>query len=159
MDESIAEHIERNRREESGYRKPMGGSVRRGSRHWRTKSSSTRSGQSSTKSGKEDFLGYSYGFRPGRSQHDALDALWVGMVRKRVNWLLDLDIRSFFDKIQHSWLIQFVEYRIGDRRVVRLIQKWLKAGVMEQGQWHEAEEGSPQGAVITPLTQKVISGD
>src|SRR5215831_8287996 len=86
---------------------------------------------------EEDFLGFSYGFRPGRNQHDALDALWVGIVRKKVNWILDLDIRSFFDKIQHSWLIQFVEHRIGDRRVVRLIQKWLKAGVMEQGQWHE----------------------
>ena len=106
---------------------------------------------------EEDFLGFSYGFRPGRGAHDALDALWVGIVRKKVNWILDLDIRSFFDKIQHSWLIQFVEHRIGDRRVVRLIQKWLKAGVIEQGQWHEAEEGSPQGAVITPLTQKVIS--
>ena len=99
---------------------------------------------------EEDFLGFSYGFRPGRSQHDALDALWVGIVRKKVNWILDLDIRSFFDKLQHSWLIQFVEHRIGDRRVVRLIQKWLKAGVIEQGQWHEVEEGSPQGAVISP---------
>jgi len=100
---------------------------------------------------EEDFLGFSYGFRPGRSQHDALDALWVGIVRTKVNWILDLDLRSFFDKIQHSWLIQFVEHRIGDRRVVRLIQKWLKAGVIEQGQWHEAEEGSPQGAVISPI--------
>jgi group II intron reverse transcriptase/maturase len=100
---------------------------------------------------EEDFLGFSYGFRPGRGAHDALDALWVGIVRKKVNWILDLDIRSFFDKIQHSWLIQFVEHRIGDRRVVRLIQKWLKAGVIEQGQWHEAEEGSPQGAVISPI--------
>ena len=106
---------------------------------------------------EEDFLGFSYGFRPGRSQHDALDALSVGIVRKRVKWILDLDIRSFFDKLQHSWLVQFVEHRIGDRRMVRLIQKWLKAGVMEQGQWHETEEGSPQGAVVTPLTQKVIS--
>src|SRR5215813_11573934 len=100
---------------------------------------------------EEDFLGFSYGFRPERSQHDALDALWVGIVRKKVNWILDLDIRSFFDKLQHSWLVRFVEHRIGDRRVVRLIQKWLKAGVMEQGQWHEAEEGSPQGAVISPI--------
>jgi len=99
---------------------------------------------------EEDFLGFSYGFRPGRSQHDALDALWVGIVRKRVNWILDLDIRSFFDKLQHSWLVQFVEHRIGDRRVVCLIQKWLKAGVMEQGQWNETVEGSPQGAVISP---------
>jgi RNA-directed DNA polymerase len=100
---------------------------------------------------EEDFLGFSYGFRPGRSQHDALDALWVGIVRKKVNWILDLDIRSFFDRLQHSWLVQFVEHRIGDRRVVRLIQKWLKAGVMEQGQWSETKEGSPQGAVISPV--------
>jgi RNA-directed DNA polymerase len=100
---------------------------------------------------EEDFLGFSYGFRPGRGQQDALDALWVGMVRKRVNWILDLDIRSFFDKLQHSWLVKFVEHRIGDRRVVRLIQKWLKAGVMEQGQWTETKEGSPQGAVISPI--------
>ncbi len=127
MDESIVEHIERNRREESGFRKPMEGNE------------------------EEDFLGFSYGFRPERSQHDALDALWVGIVRKNVNWILDLDIRSFFDKLQHSWLIQFVEHRIGDRRVVRLIQKWLKAGVMEQGQWNETKEGSPQGAVISPV--------
>ena len=100
---------------------------------------------------EEDFLGFSYGFRPGRGQHDALDALWVGIVRKKVNWILDLDIRSFFDKLQHSWLVQFVEHRIGDRRVVRLIQKWLKAGVMDQGQWSETKEGSPQGAVISPV--------
>jgi group II intron reverse transcriptase/maturase len=100
---------------------------------------------------EEDFLGFSYGFRPGRSQQDALDALWVGIVRKKVNWILDLDIRSFFDKLQHDWLVQFVEHRIGDRRVVRLIQKWLKAGVMEKGQWSETEEGSPQGSVISPI--------
>ena len=99
---------------------------------------------------EEDFLGFSYGFRPGRGQHDALDALWVGIVRRKVSWILDLDIRSFFDKIQHSWLVQFVEHRIGDRRVVRLIQKWLKAGVLEQGQWSQTKEGSPQGAVISP---------
>ena len=104
---------------------------------------------------EEDFLGFSYGFRPGRSQHDALDALNVGIARKKVNWVLDLDIRAFFDRIDHSWMIQFVEHRIGDRRIVRLIKKWLKAGVMEQGRWFEAEEGTPQGAVITPLTQKV----
>ena len=100
---------------------------------------------------EEDFLGFSYGFRPGRSQHDALDALWVGIMRKKVNWIVDLDIRSFFDKIQHEWLVKFVEHRIGDKRVVRLIQKWLKAGVMEHGQWTETKEGSPQGAVISPI--------
>jgi RNA-directed DNA polymerase len=98
--------------------------------------------------GEEDFLGFSYGFRPERSQHDALDSLWVGIMSKKVNWILDLDIRSFFDKLQHDWLIKFVEYRIGDKRVVRLIQKWLKAGVLEEGQWFETEEGSPQGSVM-----------
>ena len=100
---------------------------------------------------EEDFLGFSYGFRPERSQQDALDALWVGIVRKKVNWIVDLDIRSFFDRLQHEWLVRFVERRIADRRVVRLIQKWLKAGVMEQGQWTKTEEGSPQGAVISPI--------
>src|ERR1700676_777957 len=99
---------------------------------------------------EEDFLGFSYGFRPGRGQRDALDALWVGIVRKKVNWILDLDIRSFFDKLQHDWLVQFVEHRIGDQRVVRLIRKWLKAGVLEKGQWSETKEGSPQGSVISP---------
>jgi group II intron reverse transcriptase/maturase len=100
---------------------------------------------------EEDFLGFSYGFRPGRGQHDALDALSVGIVRKRVNWVLDLDIRAFFDKIEHAWLVKFVEHRIGDKRIVRLIQKWLKAGVMEEGQWFETKEGTPQGAVISPV--------
>jgi RNA-directed DNA polymerase len=99
---------------------------------------------------EEDFLGFSYGFRPGRGQQDALDALWVGIVRKKVNWILDLDMRSFFDKLQHEWLVQFVEHRIGDKRIVRLIQKWLQAGVLEQTQWTETKEGTPQGAVISP---------
>jgi len=98
---------------------------------------------------EEDFLGFSYGFRPGRSQHDALDALQVAITRKKVNWIVDLDIRSFFDKISHDWMVRFVEHRIGDRRIVRLIQKWLKAGVLEQGRWSETEEGTPQGSVIT----------
>jgi retron-type reverse transcriptase len=92
---------------------------------------------------EEDFLGFSYGFRPGRGQQDALDALSVGIMRQKVNWILDLDIRSFFDKLQHEWLVKFVENRIADKRVVRLIQKWLKAGVMEDGEWHETKEGSP----------------
>jgi RNA-directed DNA polymerase len=100
---------------------------------------------------EEDFLGFSYGFRPGRGQQDALDALSVGIVRKKVNWILDLDIRSFFDKLQHDWLVRFVEHRIGDKRVVRLIQKWLKAGVVEDGRWFQTEEGSPQGSVISPI--------
>jgi len=100
---------------------------------------------------EEDFLGFSYGFRPGRGPQEALDALWVGIVRKRVNWIVDLDIRSFFDKLQHDWRVKFVEHRIGDRRVTRLIPKWRKAGVMEQGQWTETKEGSPQGAGISPI--------
>jgi len=100
---------------------------------------------------EEDFEGFSYGFRPGRSQHDALDALYVGITRKKVNFIVDLDIRSFFDKIDHEWMIKFVRYRIGDERIVRMIQKTLKAGVMEDGQWFESEEGTPQGAVISPV--------
>ncbi len=99
---------------------------------------------------EEDFLGFSYGFRPGRSQQDALDALYVGITQKKVNWILDLDVKSFFDKVGHDWMIQFVEHRIADRRIVRLIQKWLKAGVMEDGRWFETEEGTPQGSVISP---------
>jgi group II intron reverse transcriptase/maturase len=100
---------------------------------------------------EEDFLDFSYGFRPGRSQHDALDALYVGITSKKVNFVVDLDIRSFFDKVGHDHLEKFVRHRIGDERLVRLIQKWLKAGVMEDGQWFETKEGTPQGAVISPL--------
>jgi group II intron reverse transcriptase/maturase len=100
---------------------------------------------------EEDFLGFSYGFRPGRSQHDALDALYVGITSKKVNYVVDLDIRSFFDKVDHGHLEKFVRHRIGDERLVRLIQKWLRAGVVEDGQWFETKEGTPQGAVISPL--------
>jgi group II intron reverse transcriptase/maturase len=100
---------------------------------------------------EEDFLGFSYGFRPGRSQHDALDALYVGITSKKVNHVVDLDIRSFFDKIEHDQLEKFVRHRIGDERLVRLILKWMKAGVVEDGQWFETKEGTPQGAVISPL--------
>lgn len=100
---------------------------------------------------EEDFLGFSYGFRPERSQHDALDALATGIERKKVNWVLDADIRGYFDAINHGWLRKFVEHRIADRRVLRLIQKWLSAGVMEEGRWTESSEGTPQGATISPL--------
>jgi RNA-directed DNA polymerase len=100
---------------------------------------------------EEDFLGFSYGFRPGRSQHDALDALYVGITRKKVGWILDLDIRAFFDTIDHAWMVRFIKHRIGDRRIVRLLQKWLKAGVLEQGRWSETEQGVPQGATISPM--------
>jgi group II intron reverse transcriptase/maturase len=100
---------------------------------------------------EEDFLDFSYGFRPGRSQHDALDALYVGITSKKVNYVLDLDIRSFFDQVGHDHLEKFVRHRIGDERLVRLILKWMKAGVMEDGQWFESAEGTPQGAVISPV--------
>jgi len=100
---------------------------------------------------EEDFEGFSYGFRRNRSQHDALDALYVGITRKKVNFIVDLDIQSFFDKVEHGWMEKFVRRRIADERIVRLIQKWLKAGVMEDGQWFESEEGTPQGAVISPV--------
>jgi RNA-directed DNA polymerase len=104
---------------------------------------------------EEDFLGFSYGFRPGRSQHDALDALAVGLRRKKVNWVLDLDVRGFFDNVSHEWLIKFIEHRIADRRVIRLIQKWMKAGVSEEGAWTETKVGTPQGAVISPLLANI----
>lgn len=97
-----------------------------------------------------DFLGFSYGFRPGRSQHDALDALYVGLLTRKVNGVLDVDIRAFFDTIDHGWLITFLEHRIADRRIVRLIQKWLNAGVLEQGQRTRGEEGTPQGGSASP---------
>jgi len=104
---------------------------------------------------EEDFLGFSYGFRPGRSQHDALDALWVGTMRKKVNWILDADIRSFFDGLSHEWLVKFIEHRIADRRMLRLIQKWLRAGVSEEGKWSKTEVGTPQGAVASPLLANI----
>lgn len=105
---------------------------------------------------EEDFLGCSYGFRPGRSQHDALDALAVGIGATRVNWILDADIRSFFDKIDQKWLIRFLEHRIGDERVIRLVRKWLKAGVLDEGVWSVSETGTPQGAVVSPLLANVF---
>src|SRR5437016_2380531 len=102
-----------------------------------------------------DFQGFSYGFRPGRSPHQALDALTVGLQRKRVNWVLDADIRGFFDNMSHEWTMKFVEHRVADRRILRLIQKWLKAGVSEDGQWSESKVGTPQGAVVSPLLANV----
>jgi RNA-directed DNA polymerase len=100
---------------------------------------------------EEDFKGFSYGFRPGRNQHEALDALYVGITSKKVNFIVDLDIKSFFDKVEHGWMEKFVRHRIADERIVRLILKWLKAGVMEDGQWFESKEGTPQGAVVSPV--------
>jgi RNA-directed DNA polymerase len=102
-----------------------------------------------------DFLGFSYGFRPGRSPHQALDALSVGLHRKRVNWVLDADIRGFFDQMSHEGTMKFVQHRVADHRILRLIQKWLKAGVSEDGQWSETKVGTPQGAVVSPLLANV----
>jgi RNA-directed DNA polymerase len=102
-----------------------------------------------------DFKGFSYGFRPGRSPHQALDALNVGIFRKRVNWVLDADIRGFFDNMCHEWTMKFIEHRVTDRRMLGLIQKWLKAGVSEDGQWSETKVGTPQGAVVSPLLANV----
>jgi len=103
-----------------------------------------------------DFVSFSHGFRPGRRQHDALDAVWVGMSRRKVNWVLDADIRGFFDAIDHGWLVKFLEHRIADRRVIRLIQRWLKAGVIEDGVWTEGTAGTPQGSGISPLLANVF---
>jgi group II intron reverse transcriptase/maturase len=104
---------------------------------------------------EEDFRGFSYGFRPGRSQHQALDALYVGITRKKVNWVLDCDIMGFFDNLSHDWLLKFVQHRVADRRILRLIQKWLKAGVVEEGQWKNTEMGTPQGSVVSPLLANI----
>ncbi len=102
-----------------------------------------------------DFLGFSYGFRPGRGQHHALDALAVGITEQRVNFILDADIAGFFDTVNHDWLIKFVEHRIADRRIVRLIRKWLKAGVMEDGVVRPGTVGTPQGAVVSPVLANI----
>ena len=104
---------------------------------------------------EQDFLGFSYGFRPGRGQHNALDAIWVGITQKKVCWVLDADIRSFFDTINHTWLMKFVERRIADPRMLRLIRKWLRAGVSENGEWSKTEVGTPQGSVISPLFSNI----
>jgi len=104
---------------------------------------------------EEDFLGFSYGFRPGRSQHQALDALSYALLKKKVNYVLDADIKGFFDNLDKSWLIKFVEHRVADRRILRLIQKWLNAGVMEEGEWSETKTGTPQGSVISPLLANI----
>jgi group II intron reverse transcriptase/maturase len=102
-----------------------------------------------------DFLGFSYGFRPGRGPHDALDALTVGIERKKVNWVLDADIRDFFTSLDHGWLEKFLEHRIADKRLLRLIRKWVTAGVVEDGTWTASEQGAPQGASASPLLANV----
>jgi group II intron reverse transcriptase/maturase len=104
---------------------------------------------------EEDFFGFSYGFRPGRSQHQALDALSWALVKKEVNYVLDADIQSFFDNLDKAWVIRFIEHRVADRRILRLIQKWLKAGVMEEGKRLDTETGTPQGSAISPLLANI----
>jgi len=104
---------------------------------------------------EQDFVGFSYGFRPGRCPHDALDALATGTRRKKVNFVLDADLRDFFTGLDQSWLVKFLEHRIADKRVLRLIQKWLRAGVIEEGEWSSTEEGTAQGASVSPLLSNV----
>jgi retron-type reverse transcriptase len=103
-----------------------------------------------------DFLDFSYGFRPGRNQHNALDVLYLGLYEKRGNWVLDLDVRSFFDRLSHEWLLKFLQHRIADRRVLRLIQKWLRAGVLEEGQWTVMEEGVSTGRQCVSLVGEYL---
>ncbi len=105
---------------------------------------------------EQDFLGFSYGFRPGRGCHQALDALSVALTSKPVNWVLDADIEGFFDAIDHDWLIKFLEHRVGDQRLLRLIREWLRAGVSDDGEWSETTVGTPQGAVASPLLANVF---
>jgi RNA-directed DNA polymerase len=104
---------------------------------------------------EEDFLGFSYGFRPGRSQHEALDALSYALLKKKVNYIVDADIRGFFDNLDKSWMIRFMEHRVADPRILRLIKKWFKAGVMEEGKWSEPHKGTAQGSVISPFLANV----
>jgi group II intron reverse transcriptase/maturase len=106
---------------------------------------------------EEDFLGFSYGFRPGRRPHDALDALSVAIERKKVNWVLDADVKEFFTNLDHDWLTRFLEHRIADKRVLRLIRKWVNAGVIEDGAWTASDGGAPQGASASPLLANVTS--
>jgi len=105
---------------------------------------------------EEDFVGFSYGFRPHRSPHQALDALYVAITEKRVNWILDADIEGFFDNIDRDWLVKFIEHRVGDKRIVRLILKWLHAGIIEGTEWSDNGKGTPQGAVLSPLLANVF---
>ena len=97
--------------------------------------------------------------RPGRSPHDALDAVTVGIEKRNVNWVLDADLRGFCDALDHAWLVQFIEHRIGDQRVVRHMRKWLQAGGLEEGQWHAQEEGTPQGGSVSPLAANIYRHD
>ena len=135
-------------------RRRTGGCGRSASRRWRTRFSSAPSAEVLNAVYEADFKGFSYGFRPGRSQHDALDALSVGLA-KRVNWVLDADIRGFFDHLDRGWLVKFLRHRIADERILRLVMKWLNAGVLEDGQLSDSGEGTPQGGSLSPLLANV----
>ncbi len=150
MTGSNVERIGHCRAGESIFPSRTADSVRSRSQPWRTRSSNGRVGALLNAIYEEDFLGFSYGFRPGRGAHDALDALCVGIHSKKVSYVLDADIRSFFDEISQEWLIRFLEHRIGDRRIIRLIRKWLRAGVLEDGVVTISDRGD--GARIGDLT-------
>jgi retron-type reverse transcriptase len=102
-----------------------------------------------------DFVGFSYGFRPGRGPHDALDALSTAIKARKVNWILDADIRNFFGAVSQDWLVRFVEHRIGDKRIIRLIQKWLRAGILEDGVVTVDDRGTGQGSVVSPILEQI----
>lgn len=149
------EPIGQRRRGGSISPKPTAGCVRWALPLWRTRSYSRRSLPFLNAIYQVDFLGFSYGFRAGRSQHDALDALTVALKGQKMNWIFDADITSFFDEIDHEWMLIFLGHRIADRPMLGLICKWLKAGVMEDGRRVAATKGTPQGAVISPLLANI----
>src|ERR1700730_14176439 len=145
----IAGHTVHCRREGFTSRKPTDENVRSGSPHWKIRSSNTRWSPSST--GFMRRTSSASRMRPERSQHQALDALSYALVKKKVNYVLDADIHGFFDNLDKAWMIKFIEHRVADRRILRLIQKWLKVGVMEEGKWSDTDTGTPQGSVISPF--------
>ena len=140
-------------------RRRTGGSGRWASLRWKTRSSSGGVVEVLNASYEVDFRGFWYGFRPGRNPHDGLDALTAGIYRKRVNWVLDADIREFFTSVDHHWLVRFREHRIVDLRVLGLVGKWLTAGVIEEGQWSATVDGAPHGASVSPLLANVYLHD
>src|SRR6267378_5014730 len=151
----IAARIGRFHREGSTSRRATDGSVRSGSPHWKTRSSSTQWSPSSTISMRRTSSASRMDFARDAGQHKALDALSYALVKRKVNYVLDADIQGFFDNLDKAWMIKFVEHRVADRRILRLIRKWLNAGVMEEGKWSDTETGTPQGSVISPLLANI----